>query len=146
MSEMAKKTNTREQGRAKGAAASTAPAAPLVDNLEERTVIPRTDGTPTRVLEHSFLARLGKHVSTLRKGSGLTQGEVAEKIGVHRSYIGFIEQGRRNPSIATLYRLSIVLGTPLEKIFDYDPNAEEPKVTLHRKRRKKSAAADKPAA
>lgn len=43
---------------------------------------------------------------------------MAEMIGVTPTYIGFIEQGTRNPSIATLDKIARVLGIKLSEIFE----------------------------
>ena len=61
---------------------------------------------------------IGKRMQKYRKEKGLSQVEMAEKIGVSPTYIGFIEQGVRNPSIATLDKIARVLGVKLSEIFD----------------------------
>ena len=45
----------------------------------------------------------------LRKTKGLTQEDLAFKIGVSRAYIGYIEQGRNIPSLDTLEKLAKAL-------------------------------------
>lgn len=55
-------------------------------------------------------AKLGKRVKVRRHVLGLTQEELAEKLGVCTSYIGHIERGSRKLSVETLYGLCNVLG------------------------------------
>ncbi len=52
---------------------------------------------------------LGIRVQKLRKQSNLTQKELAEKIGVSRAYMGYIEQGRNAPSLEVLEKLARAL-------------------------------------
>lgn len=64
------------------------------------------------------LKNLGEKVKKLRKNHGLTQEELAVKIGVSSAYIGFIEQGQRNPSINTADKIARVLGVKFSDLFD----------------------------
>lgn len=53
--------------------------------------------------------KLGKNVKKAREKLGLTQEELAEKVGVHVSYISRIERGKVNPSYEILENLSKIL-------------------------------------
>ena len=48
---------------------------------------------------------LGKNIQQLRKSIGLTQSELAKKIGVSGSAVGMYEQGRREPDNDIMIRL-----------------------------------------
>ena len=54
--------------------------------------------------------QLGERVRSRRDGLGLTQRELAEKLGVEASHIAFIESGRRKPSLKLIARLADILG------------------------------------
>jgi len=56
-------------------------------------------------------------VRTLRQASGLTQEELAAKVGVSRQTIISIEGGRYDPSLALALRLAHILGGAVEEIF-----------------------------
>lgn len=44
----------------------------------------------------------GIKVAELRKKQGLSQEELADKCGLHRTYIGFIERGEKSPTLNTV--------------------------------------------
>ncbi len=54
-------------------------------------------------------AKFGKHLRKLREGKGLTQEGLADLAGLHFTYIGQIERGKRNPSLINLERLAKAL-------------------------------------
>ena len=56
---------------------------------------------------------VGARISKKRRGLGLTQEELAFKVGVSRVYIGYIEQARHVPSWEVLQKLSKILKTPM---------------------------------
>lgn len=55
--------------------------------------------------------QLGKRVRIRRNVLGITQEELADKIGVSTSFIGHIERGSRKLSVETLYALCKALDT-----------------------------------
>jgi len=46
----------------------------------------------------------------IRQDRGLTQEELAERSGFSQQYISGLEQGRRNPTIVSIYELATALG------------------------------------
>ncbi|MBB3105391.1 helix-turn-helix domain-containing protein [Azomonas macrocytogenes] len=52
----------------------------------------------------------GETVRNLRKAKGVSQEEFADKVGIHRTYIGGIERGERNPTLTTIQRIAESLG------------------------------------
>ena len=49
-----------------------------------------------------------------RKNSGLTQQEVADRIGANKGYISRIERGLTVPTVATLYKIASAMGLTIE--------------------------------
>jgi ribosome-binding protein aMBF1 (putative translation factor) len=49
-----------------------------------------------------------------RKESGMTQSELATKIGADKSYISRVERGLTIPSISTFYRMVAAMGFSVE--------------------------------
>ena len=61
--------------------------------------------------EESQINRLvGAEVRRLRTALGLSQEDFAEKCGIHRTYVGAIERGECNITLATLENIALALG------------------------------------
>jgi putative transcriptional regulator len=50
---------------------------------------------------------------------GMTQAELAERVGVTRQTVIAIEQGRYSPSLEMAFQIAHVLEVPLEDVFQY---------------------------
>jgi transcriptional regulator with XRE-family HTH domain len=53
---------------------------------------------------------VGGNVRRIRQKKGLTHEQLAEISGFSQQYISGLEQGRRNPTVVTLYELASALG------------------------------------
>lgn len=58
-------------------------------------------------------------VRELRERRGLTQEQLAKKMGVSRQTIISIETGRYNPSLLLAYNLANEFGMIIEEVFDF---------------------------
>lgn len=56
------------------------------------------------------LHRLGEAVRSARTDAKLSQEQLAELAGVHRTYVGAVERGERNISVGSMYALADALG------------------------------------
>ena len=59
---------------------------------------------------------LGKKVQKYRKMTGLSQEDVAYKVGISRAYMGYIEQGRNVPSLEVLQKVAKVIKVKLSDL------------------------------
>ena len=81
-------------------------------------------------MEPRLEVALGENLRAYRRVHGLTQEELAESLGSHRTYIGSIERGERNLSLAAIQRLAHDLHlTPLALLtpgsIEYEPHAAD---------------------
>jgi transcriptional regulator with XRE-family HTH domain len=65
---------------------------------------------------------VGRNVGRIRREKGLTQEQLAEVSGFSQQYISGLEQGRRNPTIVTLYELATALGVSHLDLLRPDPD------------------------
>lgn len=66
----------------------------------------------------NYLNTFGFNLYTERKKSKLTQEKLAEACNFHRTYIGLLESGKRNPSLKTLVLLSRSLNCDIKKLLE----------------------------
>lgn len=67
--------------------------------------------------ELEALKRLGQNIRGLRCWRSMTQLDLSKKSGIHRPTITLIEEGKQQPSIVHLLKLSIALDCGLEALF-----------------------------
>lgn len=60
---------------------------------------------------------LGKRIVKARNSKGMSQEKLAANSGIDRSHMGFIEQGRRKPTLSTLFKIAKSLDISLEQLF-----------------------------
>jgi transcriptional regulator with XRE-family HTH domain len=56
-------------------------------------------------------------VRELREQRGFSQEQLAERCGLHRTYIGGIERGERNPSLVNIGRIADALSVKIVELF-----------------------------
>lgn len=61
---------------------------------------------------------LGKRIVKARNAKGMSQEKLAANSGIDRSHMGFIEQGRRKPTLSTLFKIAKSLDISLEQLFN----------------------------
>lgn len=69
---------------------------------------------------HSSVARdtLARNLRRLRAQRGISQEELAELAGLHRTYIGSIERCERNVSIDNIAKLAAAFGISPSKLLE----------------------------
>jgi len=64
--------------------------------------------------------QFGQRLRELRLARGLSQGKLAFKSGIHRTYLGSIERGERNPSLKNIAAIAEALGVSLSQLFLFE--------------------------
>lgn len=54
-------------------------------------------------------ARLARNLLRIRREAGISQEELADRAGLHRTYVGHLERSQRNPSLENVERVALVL-------------------------------------
>lgn len=73
----------------------------------------------------SIKKMLGSRIRELRRETGLSQEDFADKCGIDRSYMSGIERGVRNPTLEVLWAISGGLDLDLSQLFMFETNIEE---------------------
>jgi transcriptional regulator with XRE-family HTH domain len=64
----------------------------------------------------SILLILGENIKQYRLEKGWSQEELADKSGLHRTYVGGIERGERNITVKVLHKLAITLDVEIGQL------------------------------
>jgi putative transcriptional regulator len=56
-------------------------------------------------------------IKELRARDGLTQVELAKRVGVRRETIVFLEKGKYNPSLQLAWNIARIFDLPIEDVF-----------------------------
>jgi transcriptional regulator with XRE-family HTH domain len=67
---------------------------------------------PRFVLSDAFSQVVRKH----REAGGLSRVALAEKSGLHQTYIGLLERGERSPNLDTANAIAKALSVPLSQL------------------------------
>jgi transcriptional regulator with XRE-family HTH domain len=61
--------------------------------------------------------RFGQRLKSLRKENDMTQEDLADKVGVDRSYMGFVERGEKNVTLKRLVDIAKAFRVSLSELF-----------------------------
>ena len=67
--------------------------------------------------ETEIKRRFGAAVRSRRRMLGLSQERLAERAGMHRTYVAEVEVGKRNISLVNIERLATALAVPIPGLF-----------------------------
>jgi transcriptional regulator with XRE-family HTH domain len=73
--------------------------------VPHRRTCPAPDGQ-----DHPYLREFGLRLKLLRVRSGMTQEELADRAGMHRTFIGLLERGESGTNVERLVDLAHALG------------------------------------
>lgn len=64
-----------------------------------------------------ILLQFGHRVQVIRKACNLSQEELAEQAGVHRTYIGMIERAEKNITLRNIEKIARALKVEIKDLF-----------------------------
>jgi transcriptional regulator with XRE-family HTH domain len=67
-------------------------------------------------MRQAMCAEVARLLRVERQRQGLSLGGLAEKAGLSRQMISYVEQGERNPTLDTLLRVAAALGIELDEV------------------------------
>lgn len=77
-------------------------------------------------MDRMVLIQFGKAVRLHREALRITQEELADRANFHRTYIGQVERGERNPSFISILVIAKALNiTPLSLLESYQKISSE---------------------
>ena len=62
--------------------------------------------------------KLGSVIRKRRRAAGISQEAFATEVGIHRTYIGAVERGERNVSLANILRIARALKVSAAQLFN----------------------------
>jgi len=72
------------------------------------------------VLDQPLIDAFGKRIRRLRTDRGLSQEQLAELTGFHRTYIGMIERGERNLSLSNIGVFARTFEMSVSELLDFE--------------------------
>ncbi|WP_298273545.1 helix-turn-helix transcriptional regulator [Geobacter sp.] len=69
-----------------------------------------------RKADQSIRTILAENIHRYRRSNNLSQEQLADKCGLHRTYIGSVERGERNVTLSTLEVLAEALGVSIPEL------------------------------
>lgn len=60
--------------------------------------------------------KFGQNMKRIRTAKGITQGDISRALKVARSFISNIENGKANPTLATVTKIAKVLKEPVGEL------------------------------
>jgi len=75
---------------------------------------------PDRAGAAEPVVALGARLKRVRQQSGLSLREVARQLGVSPSFVSQLENGKSQPSVATLYSISQLLDVSIDQLFEVE--------------------------
>ena len=64
--------------------------------------------------------KFGARVRDLRMEQGLSQEVLAQKSGLHRTYVGGIERGERNVGLQNIQKIAQALDKTIAQLFEFN--------------------------
>src|SRR4051794_15025660 len=94
----------------------------IVCRLGGYTSVPNENHSMT---DADLKALFGTTIKTKRSELGMSQEELADRAGLHRTYVSDVERGMRNVSLISIEKLAHALGLSVWRLFEQTANGED---------------------
>lgn len=74
--------------------------------------------------KEAVLRAFGKSVQQQRLARHLSQEQLAELAGMHRTYIGMIERAEKNITLLNIEKIANAFNLPIKDLFDFSYNTD----------------------
>jgi len=74
------------------------------------------DENENRKLRKEFTGLLSERLKEVRKNKRMTQQELAEKAGLHLTYVGHLELGKYHPTVYVMWKITKALGVSMNEL------------------------------
>lgn len=74
------------------------------------------DQRENKRLRAEFTKYLSERLKEIREQKRMTQQELAEKAGLHLTYVGHLEAGKYHPTMYVIWKICKVLGVSLDEL------------------------------
>lgn len=68
-------------------------------------------------MNESVLLKYGQAIRAIRQSKSISQEQLADRSGLHRTYISDVELGKRNVSLENIEKIAYALNTNMSTIF-----------------------------
>jgi transcriptional regulator with XRE-family HTH domain len=86
---------------------------PEIQHTQEFIKSKLSDGNDVREDPDQIVLEVGRRVAELRRGGGMSQSQLAQKLGITPQSIQNIERGIQNLTLRTMVKLAAALEVPL---------------------------------
>lgn len=69
-------------------------------------------------MDESILVRFGNRVRSIRISQGISQETLADRAGLHRTYIGMVERAEKNLSLNNIEKIANALGVSVSELME----------------------------
>lgn len=77
------------------------------------------DENQNRKLRKEYTGLLSARLREMRKEKKLTQQELADKAGLHLTYIGHLELGKYHPTVFVMWKIAKALGVTMNELTNF---------------------------
>lgn len=77
------------------------------------------DESENRKLRKEFTSRLSERLKEVRKTKKMTQQELADKAGLHLTYVGHLELGKYHPTVYVMWKIARALGVSINDLTEF---------------------------